>query len=125
MATMKENKGKGLASDEAVHLAKDVLTQCHPADSEKRKIISRTLDTRSHLNCRVHKKPKHSLFTLSNLPVVETNPSIPPTASNQPSTAKNPFPNASSSLKLFAIATLKSCPLTLLRSKGHAWDWFR
>ena len=122
---MKENKGKGLASDEAVHLKKDVLTQCHPAASEKRKTISRTLDTESHLSYRGNKKPKHGLFTLSNLPVVETNPSIPPTASNQPSTAKNPFPNASSSLKPFAIATLKSCPLTRLRSEGLTWDRFQ
>ena len=125
MAAMKENKGKGLASDEAVHLEKDVLTQCHPAASEKRKTISRTLDTESHLNYRGNKKPKHGLFTLSNLPVVETNPSIPPTASNQPSTTKNPFPNASSSLIPFAIAPLKSSPLTLLRSEGLAWDRFQ
>ena len=63
---MKENKGKGLASDEAIHLVKDVLTQCHPAASEKRKTISRTLDTGSHLNCRVHKKPKHGLYFIQS-----------------------------------------------------------
>ena len=125
MATMKENKGKGLASDEAVHLEKDVLTQCHPTASKKRKTISRKLDTGSHLSCRGNKKPKHGLFTLSNPLVIETNPSIPSTASNQPLTNKNALPNASSSLKPFATAPLKSCPLTLLRSKGHAWDWFR
>ena len=122
---MKENKGKGLASDEAVHLEKDVLTQCHLAALEKRKTISRTLDTGSHLNCRGNKKPKHGLFTLSNPLVIETNPSIPSTASNQPLTNKNALPNASSSLKPFATAPLKSCPLTLLRSEGLAWDRFQ
>ena len=122
---MKENKGKGLASDEAVHLEKDVLTQCHLAALEKRKTISRTLDTGSHLNYRGNKKPKHGSFTLSNPLVVETNPSIPSTASNQPLTTKNALPNASSSLKPFDTAPLKSCPLTLLRSEGLAWDRFQ
>ena len=70
MTTMKENKGKGPASDEAVHLEKDVFTQCCPVASEKRKTISGTLDTGSHLNCQGNKKPKHGLFTLSKLTVV-------------------------------------------------------
>ena len=122
---MKENKGKGPASDEAVHLEKDVFTQCCLVASEKRKTISRMLDTGSHLNCQGNKKPKHVLFTLSNLSIIETNPSIPPTASNQPSTAKNPLPNASSSLKPFAATPPKSCPLTLLRSEVLAWDRFQ
>ena len=82
MTTMKENKGKGPASDEAVHLEKDVFTQCCLVASEKRKTISRMLDTGSHLNFQGNKKPKHVLFTLSNLSIIETNPSIPPTASN-------------------------------------------
>lgn len=41
MATMKENKGKGLANKEFVQAGEDVLTQSYPATSEKRKTLSR------------------------------------------------------------------------------------
>jgi len=70
MLTINENKGKGPASDEVVQIKKDVLTQSHPAASEKRKTISRTFDTRSLFSYRGNKKPKHGLFTLSKLPIV-------------------------------------------------------
>ena len=122
---MKENKGKGTASDEVIQIEKYVLTQSRPVASEKRKTISKMFDTGSLLSCRGNKKPKHGLFTLSKLTVVQTNLSIPPTTSNQPLRAKTPLPDVSLSLKPFAAAPPKSCLLTLLRSEGLAQDRFQ
>lgn len=120
---MKKNNGKGLASDEAVQI-EEVLTQSHPAASEKMKTLSRMLDTGSLPSRRDNKKPKHGSFTSSNLLVVNINLSIPPAVSKQPSMAKTPLPDASPSIP-FVVAPPKGCPLTLLRSECLAWDRFQ
>ncbi|KAL0008252.1 hypothetical protein SO802_009754 [Lithocarpus litseifolius] len=123
-ATMKENKGKGhVSGDEAIQT--EALKPILPVSSEKRKKISKTLDTGNLPSCQGKKKPKLGSFTPSKPPIVKTNPFVPPAASNQLSTANTPLPDASPSLNLSAAAPLESRPLTFLRSEGLAWDRFQ
>lgn len=68
---MKENKGKGLASDEAIQTEGDVLTQSHLGALEKRSTISKMVDTGSLPSCRGNKKPKLGTFTPSKPPYRE------------------------------------------------------
>lgn len=75
MTTIKESKGKGLANEESVQAGEDVHTLPHLAASEKRKTLSKTLDTRSLPSRRGNKKPRHGP---SKPMVVETSPSVPP-----------------------------------------------
>jgi len=113
MATTKENKGKGLASDEAVQMEGDVLTQSHPTTLEKRKTISKTLDTGSIPSRRGNKKPKLGSFTLSKSLVIDVDPCIPPPASTQLSTTSQvtTTPDANLSLNpLWTQQVLKSPP---------------
>lgn len=124
MATMKENKGKGLASAEAIQTEGGVLTQSHLGALEKRNTISKMVDTRSLPSCQGNKKLKLSTFTPSKPPIMKNNPFIPPTAYNRPSMAKTPLTDANLSLNPYAATPPKNCPLTLLRSKGITWDSF-
>ena len=128
MTTIKENKGKGIASgDEAIQTEGYILTQSRPLVSEKRKTISRTLDIGHLPSRRGNKKPKLGSFTPSKSLVIEIDPSVPPAVSTQPSMTfqvTTPIPDASSSLNPSTTAPLESHPLTLLRSESLAWDRF-
>ena len=127
MATTTENKEKGhVSGDEVVHI--EALKPILPISSEKRKTVSKTLDTRNLPSNQGNKKPKLESFTPSKSFVVKTNPFIPLATSNQPLTppkANTPLPNASPSLNPFTAASPKSHPLNLLRSEGLAQDRFQ
>ena len=86
MEIMKENKGKGIASgDEAIQTEGDVLTQSHPPALEKKKTISRMLDTGHLPSYQGNKKPKLGSLTPSKSLVIDIDPSVPPAVSTQPS----------------------------------------
>ena len=57
MATMKENKGKGLANEEAIQ--EEVHSQPRPSSAEIQKTLSRTVDLESLPSHRGHKKARH------------------------------------------------------------------
>ena len=120
MTTMKENKGKGLANEESVQAGEDVHTQSHPAASEKRKTLSKTLDTGSLPSRRGNKKPRHGS---SKPAIVETSPSVLLAVAKQSSAVKTP-PDANPSNSPF-IGPPNSGPMTLLRNEGLAWDRFK
>ena len=77
---MKENKGKGLADEEAVH--DEVHCQPHLFGVEKRKTLSKTIDMESLPSRQGHKKAKHG----SSKPrVIKAGSVVLPTSAKQPS----------------------------------------
>ena len=127
---MKENKGKGHANgDEVVQIEGDALIQSHPSTPEKRKTVSRTIDTRNFPSRWGNKKPKLGSFTLSKCLIIEVDPSVPLAITTQPSMTPKvitpSIPDASPSLNPSTVAPPKSYPLTLLRSESLAQDRFQ
>ena len=120
MATTKENKGKGLASDEVIQIEGDVLPQSHPTTLEKRKTISKMLDTGSIPSRRGNKKPKLGSFTLSKSLIINVDPSIPPPASTQLSTTSQVTTTPDANLSLNPLWTQKvlESPLSFCNDLG-------
>lgn len=99
---MKVNKGKGLATvDEVIHYGDEVLIQnrlpapstlklAPLASSEKRKTLSKKLDTGNLPSCRGNKKKNVDSLTPSTTPIVVLNPATP--------TAKPVVPKVNASL---------------------------
>lgn len=117
MATMKENKGKGLA-DEEITQEEEVHSQPCLAAGEKRKTLSKTIDMRSLPSRRGHKKAKHGF---SKFGVVKAGSVILPAPTKQPSMQildidlSNP-PKGTPSKNPFGS------PMTLIRSEGLALE---
>ena len=77
---MKENKGKGLVDEEAVH--EEVHCQPHLFGVEKRKTLSKTIDMESLPSRQGHKKAKHG----SSKPrVIKAGSVVLPTSAKHPS----------------------------------------
>ena len=133
---MKENKGKGIAGDESVQPGTKALAQTHPSSlstlklvllvsSEKRKTMSKKLDTGNLPSCRGNKKQKVDSSTSSITPVMlldlanlAANPTISKVEDSLPHLGANPS-------KPSPTGPLNSGLITLLRSKGLAWDRFK
>ena len=132
MATMKENKVKGIAGDEVVQSGDEALNQTHPptsstvklippTSSEKRKTVSKRLDTSNLPNCRGNKKLKVDSSTPSTVLVMVLNHATP--------VAK---PKVDAFLTRLDIDPSKPPPIgppdsglmTFLRSEGLTWDRF-
>lgn len=123
---MKENKGKGLANEEAFLEGEDVHAQPRPDVSEKRKALSKTVDMGSPPSRRGIKKPRHNS---SKFGVVETSLFISPAIAKQPSTVQILDVDPSNPLDATPAKTPTSPPdndlMTLLRNEGLAWDRFK
>ena len=98
--------------------------ETHPSfSSEKRKTVSKTINTRNLPGRWGNKKPMLGSFTPSKSLVVELDPSITHVASTQLSMtpkANTPFPDASPSLNPSIATPPKRYQLTLLTSESLA-----
>ena len=124
IATIKENKGKGLVDD--VTLLETQSQPC-PSVGDKRKSLSKTLDLENLPSCRGNKNAKHGS---SNPGVIKSGSIIPPT-SQQPSIQihdlDSPIPTGVTPSK--PIVTTSSqpsgrIPMNLLENEDLAWERF-
>ena len=118
MATMKENKGKGLADQEVIQ--EEVCSQPRPSCVEKRKTLSKTIDMDSLPSCRGHKKAKHGL---SKFKVIKAGSFVPPAPAKQPSMQildKEP-----SNPEVTPSKPPSGSLMTLLSSESLSWERFQ
>ena len=119
MATMKENKGKGLADKETMQ--EGTHSQPHLAVRDKRKTSSKIFDMGSLPSRRGHKKVKHKS---SKSGVVKPGSIVPPTPTKQPFVqifdleSSNP-PETNSS------KPIKSASMNLLKNEDLAWERYQ
>ena len=116
---MKENKGKGLADEEAIQ--EEVHSQPCPSGAEKRKNLSMMIDMESLPSHRGHKKVKHGSF---NLGVVKPGSFVPPALAKQLS-VQILDEDSSNPPKVTPSKLASGSPMTLLGSEGLAWERFQ
>ncbi|KAL0015451.1 hypothetical protein SO802_002520 [Lithocarpus litseifolius] len=133
MATMKENKGKGVVANEVTQFGDKDIAQTRPPISsiakfvlstslEKRKMVSKSLDTSNLPNRQGNKKQKVDSSTPSTIHVM---------ALDHAALGAKPKVNASLTCpdvdpsKPSPVGPLDSGPMTFLKSEGLVWDNFK
>lgn len=133
MTTMKESKGKGIVSDEVAHSRDEAIDQTRPPISstmklipltslEKRKTMSKRLDTGNLSSHQGNKKQKVDSSTPSITPVVVLDLLVPMAKSRADTFLMRLDVDQS---KPSPLGPPNSGPMTLLRSEGLAWDRFK
>lgn len=142
MEIMKENKEEELASgDEVIQTEGAILAQVRPpplkmlklmppTSSEKRKAMSKMIDTRNLPSCRGQKRHKVVLSISSKTSIVKLDPAILPVAPiasfvDPKAKIPTPFPDIGWSSIPLATALPVDSPLTLLRNETLAWNIFK
>ena len=130
---MKENKGKGVAGDKVVQFEDEAINQTYPpststmklilpTSSEKRKIVSKRLDTSNLPNSQGNKKLKVDSSMLFIIPVMVLDHAA--LVAKPKVDISLTHPNVDSS-KPPPVDPPDSGPMILLRSEGLAWDRFK
>ena len=119
MATMKENKRKGLADKETMQ--EGTHSQPRPAVGDKRKTLSKMIGMGSLPSHQGHKKANHNL---SKSGVVKPNLVVPPALTKQPSVQIFDL-DSSNPLETVPSKPPKSAPMNLLENEDLTWERFQ